>query len=91
MEKIHSFENNPEEEKRVKELELLADKVFEKIEKWDDSEVYVFLKKLEKKYPDHTNYRLYHLLDSSTLFKNCPKFDFPGDDSVEKFLRSHAE
>jgi hypothetical protein len=90
MEKIHSFENSPDEEKKIKELELLADKVFDKIENWDDSEVYIFLTKLQEKYPDHADYRLYHLLDSSSLFKSCSKFDFPGDDSIEKFLRAHA-
>jgi len=92
MEKIHTFENNGEEE-RVKEIGMLAKKVFEKIENWDNSDVYALLTKLKEKYPDHTNYRLYHLLDSSSLgpdsiVKKCSKFDFPGDDSVEKFLRS---
>jgi hypothetical protein len=45
-----------------------------------------FINHLRKKYPDYQKYRLYHLIASSTLFEECPYFDFPDDDSIEKFL-----
>lgn len=44
---------------------------------------------LQKKYPDCRDYRLFHLLIGSTPFdKGCYKFDFDGEDSVEKFIKS---
>lgn len=40
--------------------------------------------KLEDKYPDAEEYRLYHVLAGSSPRGDCPKFDFPGDDSIVK-------
>jgi len=43
---------------------------------------------LKEKYgDDRYNYDAFHLLIGSKLM-NRPDFDFPGDDSVEKFIRS---
>jgi hypothetical protein len=43
---------------------------------------------IKDKYPDYRNYELYHLLVGSTPSIPCEKFDFPGDDSIERFIRS---
>jgi len=47
-----------------------------------------FVDNLKKKYSDCEKYRLYHLFIGSTPWEDCPKFDFPGEDSVEKFIES---
>ena len=43
---------------------------------------------LNEKYPDALYYELYHVLIGSTPPEYVNKFEFPGDDSVEKFFRS---
>lgn len=45
---------------------------------------------LQAKYPDYDDYELYHLLIGSTV-RDRAKFDFPGSDSVEKFIDSEFE
>ncbi len=45
---------------------------------------------LQSKYPDYRDYRLYHLLISSTVGE-CPKYDFPGEDSVALFLETQQQ
>lgn len=45
-----------------------------------------FADELRKKYKNTTDYMLYHLLIGSTVRQQV-LFDFPGDDSVEKFIR----
>ncbi len=47
-----------------------------------------FVDNLKKKYPDCEKYRFYHLFVGSTPWEDCPKFDFPGEDSIEKFIES---
>ncbi|MCX6703143.1 MAG: hypothetical protein NTV02_00425 [Candidatus Zambryskibacteria bacterium] len=43
---------------------------------------------LSKKYPGFNTIALYHLLiDSNPVEGSITEFDFPGDDSIEKFLR----
>ena len=44
-------------------------------------------KELKQRYSNYSDYELYHLLIGSQI-KSYKEFDFPGDDSVEKFLRS---
>ncbi|KND52131.1 MAG: hypothetical protein AB198_02395 [Parcubacteria bacterium C7867-003] len=48
-----------------------------------------FANKLKEKYPDHLDYELFHFLVGSTIRPETPPkyFDFPGEDSIEKFLR----
>lgn len=44
---------------------------------------------LKKKYPDFDDYELYHVLIGSGKGNEVfSKFDFPGEDSVESFIRS---
>jgi len=45
-----------------------------------------FGRKLQEKYKDTTKYWIYNMLAGSTGVTST-EFDFPGDDSVEKFLR----
>lgn len=41
---------------------------------------------LEKNYPDHQQYLMYHILLGSSPRETPPNFDFPGEDSVELFI-----
>ncbi|MCG2695448.1 hypothetical protein L6248_00755 [Candidatus Parcubacteria bacterium] len=45
-----------------------------------------FADRIQKEYADHYDYLLYHALTGSGIGSQCSKFDFPGDDSVEKFI-----
>lgn len=42
---------------------------------------------LREKYENFSEFRLYHILAGSTITKKPAFFDFPGEDSVEKFIR----
>lgn len=44
---------------------------------------------LDKKYPDARKYCLFHVISGSTMVETS-KFDFEGEDSIEKFLKSLA-
>ena len=50
-----------------------------------------FAKRLEQKYSDYNSYKAYHLLIGSTPPNLCSKFDFPGEDSIEKFIKSKIQ
>jgi hypothetical protein len=50
-----------------------------------------FAQKLRKRYPHFEKYRLYHLLAGSSAFKNCIEFDFPDEDSIEKFIIKESQ
>lgn len=51
-----------------------------------------FAKSLEARHPDARNYRLFHLLiDSTPSPGTITHFDFPGDDSIEKFIREYKD
>jgi hypothetical protein len=41
---------------------------------------------LQSKYPDINTYLLAYILVSGTPPDQCPNFDFPGEDSIEKFI-----
>lgn len=48
---------------------------------------------IKKRYPDSRRYRIFHILIGSGIPEDFPKNeiieeDFPGEDSVEKFLES---
>ncbi|MCX6701674.1 MAG: hypothetical protein NTX96_00570 [Candidatus Zambryskibacteria bacterium] len=65
-----------QDEDRLKNTYYVQDEIVKKV------------KGLRKKYPDWQNYRVYHLLVGSDLLEPTKYFDFPGDDSIEKFIRS---
>ncbi len=48
---------------------------------------------LESKYPNAVRYGMFHIMGGSTIPENLPALydDFPGDDSVEKFLNDLAK
>ncbi len=48
-----------------------------------------FAKELKVKYPDYLDYDMFHFLVGSTPMPDRmpTKFDFPGEDSIEGFLR----
>ncbi len=46
---------------------------------------------LQRRHPDARQCRLFHLLMGSTFPTGITYFDFPGDDSVEKFIREYKE
>ena len=52
-----------------------------------------FVKKLQDKYPDYQNYKIYHCLFGSSLPEkgNFKEEDFPGEDSIVNFLNSFKE
>jgi|GEM_PF-1566393 len=78
------------EEDKIKEIERKRDELFEKMgteEAWE--EILEYANNLKKKHPngDYLKYRAYHaLICSTTDEKKSPYLDFPGEDSVEKFL-----
>lgn len=76
---------------KVQELKNRLNRIFPK----NLQEVYgktaVFGNSLRERYKDCQDYRLFHVIASSgvpTPDYIYPKFDFPGDDSVEKFIES---
>ncbi len=74
--------------------EALAEKLREKVNKSFSFENYEkigeYTDKIREKYPDYSEYRLWHVVISSTINENTKitHFDFPGDDSAEKFINS---
>jgi len=48
------------------------------------------LQEIENKYPNFRDYKMYHVIASSTSDPNKPstKFDFPEQDSLADFIRS---
>lgn len=58
------------------------DNIFSKV----NDKIGNFGKRLKEEYGDFEDYLLYHLLAGSSLRGACEKYDFPGEDSVEKFI-----
>ena len=46
------------------------------------------VEEVRKVYLDYQKYEMYHLLVGSGLIGTPEYFDFPGNDSIEKFIRS---
>jgi len=81
-------ENNSKEEIIKKKLgELVNAEDFDVFTKAQDK-IVGFTEKLREKYPDYQNYGFYHLMIGSTPRGECAKKDFPGEDSIEKFIDS---
>ena len=74
--------------KEIKNSFLTKNSSEENKKNWDA--LVVFAKKIRNKYKDASSYWTYNfLIGSSTSEEKTPnKFDFEGDDSIEKFLRS---
>lgn len=93
-------QNSPEKEK---ELRAILGKIQEKVINQDDM-TFQGLTKLQKelsdratylikKYPNSRDHLMFHVLTGSTMIPGGPAIseDFPGDDSVEKFIKDLAE
>ncbi len=53
-------------------------------------DINVWADKIRKNYPDYNKYEIFHVLAFSSLsseFAHYTQEDFPGDDSVKKFLQ----
>ncbi|MFA6428050.1 MAG: hypothetical protein WCW02_00700 [Candidatus Buchananbacteria bacterium] len=48
-----------------------------------------FVEKLREKYPNHQDYKLYHLLVGGSA--KGTQFDFPDEDSIAKFIEQHSK
>jgi len=94
-----NLENIEAKESQEKKIDILKTKMFDFLHilhsKKDAAGLDEFLQRqvefvdnLKKKYSDYEKYRLYHLLIGSTPWEDCPKFDFPGEDSIEKLINS---
>jgi len=72
-------------------MELLKkkrDEIYEDLDKYE--KLVEFVNKLKAKYKDYQDYVFYHMLIGSSVSDNhkLSKVDFPGDDSIEKFIDS---
>lgn len=81
------MEGLPNEEKLISELKSKLDPFrFSR-----DDEINDFADSLKKKYGERDVYKyaLFHILGGSTGYEDLVEhFDFPGEDSVERFIRS---
>lgn len=76
---------------READIAFVKNETLKLIERDDGPEIYHeithFADGLRKRHPDWEQYELYHALISSTPHGPCEKHDFPGDDSVMKFIQ----
>jgi len=93
---MENFEKPEKQESDVEILkqrlvEISRDEDFNVVMKFQDR-IIDFIEQIRKTHPDHEEYMMYHVLAGSTPQGECPKFDFPGEDSVETFInRLHQE
>ncbi len=79
---------NLEEFQEQIDLEQLKRNLWANYEK-NNKKIVEFAQKLKEKYEDHGNYRLWYILaGGSPDYQGEEKIDFPGDDSIEKFINS---
>lgn len=76
----------PQEKVNLEELKEKRSVFYDDLEKY--AKLCEFADQLKKKYPDYQDYQLYHFLICSTFDHEPSKVDFPGEDSVEKFINS---
>ncbi|MEK7549217.1 MAG: hypothetical protein AAB496_01880 [Patescibacteria group bacterium] len=89
---LENFENKKVfQEEKIEKIRSLLMELIEKDAYFITNKIAEFAKNLQKKYSDYHDYRLYCIVVGSTPTKECSKFDFEGDDSVEKFLGSLRE
>ncbi len=70
----------------LKQLKEKLSNIYEDLDKYD--KLRKFIEKLRVKYEDCQDYQLYHFLIGSTPDRELSKIDFPGGDSIEKFINS---
>lgn len=81
--------DDPEEiAEKIRPLKKLYNEAMEKDHPVNFKKIHEFGRELDKKYKNARDYRLYHLLICSSPYKKCAYYDFEGEDSVEKFIKS---
>ena len=84
------FEQSPiSEGEKLTELKRKCGEIFQEYDKFEFNDAVVdFTKLLREKYTNLEGCRLYHLLIGSSINpeKKVEQFDFPGEDSIEKFI-----
>lgn len=82
----------PKEQKEQISPEELKRKLWDEdyLDSEKSSKAVDFARKLKAKYPDdYMNYRLWYILaGGSPDYQGEEKYDFPGEDSIEKFINS---
>ncbi|OGF25510.1 hypothetical protein A2331_01430 [Candidatus Falkowbacteria bacterium RIFOXYB2_FULL_34_18] len=81
------FENEESKELRKELRCVLKDLVGET--KFEDfqNQIIKISNHYKTDYPDFNDYQMYHILVGSTSCDGYPKYDFPGDDSIEKIIK----
>ena len=87
MENIYEKENG-QKEINIKRLKDKRGEAYKKDMFGTHEKIIEFTERIKDKYPDYRDYELYHLLIGSTPGGKLPKFDFPGENSIEKFIES---
>lgn len=88
--------NNPKDKiEEIKKKRAILYKSFsrEELNKFQEELVKYIKENIRIKYPNYANYVVYHILVGSTVLDDVELIeeDFPGDDSVEKFLEKCSE
>ncbi|MCF7835581.1 MAG: hypothetical protein K9M15_00440 [Candidatus Marinimicrobia bacterium] len=80
-------------ESKIADVKKELKKVYEKADMLEVHEkVVAYSDEIAGKYPDYRDYELYHALIGSGVPEGaCSKFDFPGEDSVERFVEKLVE
>jgi hypothetical protein len=73
---------------RTEQLRAMLRKVYRHDQFAIHNKVLAFHDRLKARYPDYPEYELYHLISFSTLKAPLTKYDFPGEDSIETFIRT---
>jgi hypothetical protein len=80
-------------EAKFQDLKTKFDKIFKEKLNSSDEEYNSFRRRiiekvhdLQSKYPDSGQYLMAYVIAQGTPPNSCSKFDFPGDDSIEKFI-----
>jgi len=83
--------SNPEHEQAAKlaEMKAMHEQVCLDLDEYE--KLVYFSQNIKAQYPDHDDYRTWHVISGSGIIQSCSHFDFPGDDSVEKHLRELTE
>ncbi len=101
-EKIIELSNNTvaQEDEKLKEEGLLRELSERRhaLYEADDNfifheQIFAFAKKLQESFNNYKEYKLYHLLIGSSIVEESKvqEFDFPGEFSIERFLRMSDE
>lgn len=80
------FKKPTDEEMIIKEVELQKNFIMNQNKAEAKKVIDEFMETIKKSYSDYDKYRLFHVLEGTPINENCTEFDFPGEDSVTKFI-----